>query len=140
MMSEILYRKVGRKYVPAYDVTRAYDNDHMAVGTWRMVYAYADGGRRFEYGVTPDIASFRAASMLAKEAMIVAMDAAAKSCPNLTRSAKGKPYTTTQMQIINRFRDEMVATGAMLPEWWTVSSAPAIADAAIKAIEEWRDE
>lgn len=139
-MSETLYRKVGRKYVPAYDVTRAYDHDHMKVGTWRMVYAYADGGRRYEYGVTPDIASFRAAAMLAREAMISAMDAAAKSCPNLTRSEKGKPYTKQQLQIINRFRDEMVAAGAMLPEWWSVSSAPAIADAAIKAIEGWKDE
>ena len=78
--------------------------------------------------------------MIAREAMIALMDAAATSCPNLTRSEKGKPYTKTQLQIINRFRDEMVATGAMLPEWWTVSSAASIADAAIKAIEEWRDE
>lgn len=139
-MSEILYRKVGRKYVPAYDVTRGYDNDHMAVGTWRMVYAYADGGRRYEYGVKPDTASFRAAAMLARDKMIAAMDAAAKSCPNLMRSEKGKPYTKQQLEIIFRFRDSMVATGAMLPEWWTGASAPEIADAAIKAVEEWRGE
>ena len=47
-MNETLYRKVGRRYVPVLN-SRTYERDTMPVNTWRMVYAYSDGGRTVSY-------------------------------------------------------------------------------------------
>ena len=46
--TETLYRKVGRRYVPAYSLAHwNYDGDLMPVGSFRLVHAYSDGGRRY---------------------------------------------------------------------------------------------
>ena len=53
-MTEPLYKKAGRKYVPV--VGTWYEDrctDQMKVGTFRLVYCYSDGERRYEYEVTP---------------------------------------------------------------------------------------
>jgi hypothetical protein len=48
--TETLFRKVGRKYVPAYSLSEwSYDKDMMPVGSFRLVHAYSDGGRRYAY-------------------------------------------------------------------------------------------
>ena len=76
-MNEVLYRKVGRRYVPVSD----WDlnaGDKMRVGTFRLTYCYADGGSRYWYEVTPDTAGFVAAAMVAHAAMEVAFVDAAK--------------------------------------------------------------
>jgi hypothetical protein len=72
--TEPLYRKVGRKYVPAYSLSEwSYDKDMMPVGSFRLVHAYSDGGRRYAYEVTPDTAGWVAAATLAVHAMTEAI-------------------------------------------------------------------
>ena len=44
--TETLFRKVGRRYVPAYSLADwSYDKDLMPVGSFRLVHAYSHGGR-----------------------------------------------------------------------------------------------
>ena len=135
-MNETLYRKVGRRYVPVLN-SRTYERDTMHVHTWRMVYAYSEGGRRYEYEVKPDNASFKAAAMIAKQAIV---DAILKASAATLDVQNGRPFTAKQKRIIKRFRAEMEAAGGMLPVWWVHTSAEDVAKAAIKAVEEWRDE
>lgn len=135
-MNETLYRKVGRRYVPVLN-SRTYERDTMHVNTWRMVYAYSEGGRRYQYEVKPDTASFRAAAMLAKQAMV---DAILKASAATLDVQDGRPFTQKQKRIIKRFRAEMAAAGGILPVWWVHTSAEDVANAAIKAVEDWNDE
>ena len=133
-MNETLYRKVGRRYVPVLN-SRTYERDTMHVNTWRMVYAYSEGGRRYEYDVKPDNASFKAAAMIAKQAMV---DAIVKASAATLHD--GRPFTQKQKRIIKRFRAEMAAAGGILPVWLAHTSAEDVANAAIKAVEDWNDE
>ena len=135
-MNETLYRKFGRRYVPALN-SRTYERDTMHVNTWRMVYAYSEGGRRYEYEVKPDNASFKAAAMIAKQAMVDAIINASKATLDVEN---GRPFTQKQKRIIKRFRAEMAAAGGLLPVWWVHTSAEDVANAAIKAVEDWNDE
>jgi len=124
--TETLYKKVGRKYVPVW--SRWYEEhncDAMQAGTFRLTYAYSNGGGRYEYDVKPDNASFRAALMvnaLAIEEKIKELAAMRPQTP--------KPYTKKQLAIIAKFKKDM---GGMYPRWWTESSAYEIAQAALKA-------
>ena len=135
-MNETLYRKVGRRYVPVLN-SRTYERDTMPVNTWRMVYAYSDGGRRYQYDVKPDNASFKAAAMLAKQAMVDAILKASRATLDIDN---GRPLTQKQKQIVKRFHALMEAAGGTLPLWWVHTSAEDVANAAIKAVEEWRDD
>ena len=135
-MNETLYRKVGRRYVPVLN-SRTYERDTMHVNTWRMVYAYSEGGRRYQYDVKPDNASFKAAAMIAKQAMVDAIIKASKATLDVEN---GRPFTQKQKRIIKRFRAEMEAAGGILPVWWVHTSAEDVAKAAIKAVEDWNDE
>lgn len=129
-----LYRKEGRRYVLDCDSTSAYDRDMMRPGQFRLTYAYQDGGRRYKYDVTPDTASFLAASMLAREAMENAMNKAAVA----VKREDLKPYTKKQLEIIERFRAEMAAAGGLLPSWWGIPSSHDIAQAGIDAVKNYR--
>lgn len=135
MTGEILYRKVGRRFLPAYNVHSAYDKDAMAVGTWRMVYAYEAGGRRYHYDVKPDTASFEAACMLAREAMERAITEAAKARPQLGI----KTYTKRQLAAIERCRQHLAEHGVGMPLHWQHSSPHEISQAAIDAVKNWRE-
>lgn len=135
MSGEILYRKVGRRYVPAYNVHSAYDKDAMAVGTWRMVYAYSEGGRRYHYDVKPDTASFEAACMMARVAMERAITEAAQDRPQLSQV----PYTKRQLALIEEYRQRMAEAGIAVPIWWQHSSPNKISQAAIDAVKKWRE-
>ena len=100
-----LYKKQGRRYVPAYSVTEwDYDKDRMPVGTFRLTYAFTDGGRRYEYDVTPDTAGWAAAALLAKHAMVEAMrDAATQHRPATSRVVpltKKQQYAVAQARAI----------------------------------------
>jgi hypothetical protein len=128
-MSETLYRKEGRRYVPVYNATSAYDKDLMKTGTWRMVYAYNDGGRRFEYDVKPDTASFVAACMLARHAMEQAIEESVTAKP----MAGGK-FTAKQQKIIEQCEEMMRQAGILTPMWWQHGSAYEISQAAIHAV------
>jgi len=135
-MNETLYRKVGRRYVPVLN-SRTYERDTMHVHTWRMVYAYSEGGRRYQYDVKPDNASFKAAAMLAKQAMVDAILKASRATLDIDN---GRPLTQKQKRIVKRFHVLMEAAGGTLPLWWVHTSAEDVAKAAIKAVEEWRNE
>lgn len=126
-----LYEKHGRKYVPV----RAYwhedhNVDQMKAGTFRLVYAYTDGGRRYEYEVTAATLPAVAAMLIAKDAMVNAIREASKMRPNTSL-----PYTKRQQAAIARFREEM---GGMYPTYWTENSPDEIADAAINAVMEFK--
>jgi hypothetical protein len=129
-----LYKKVGRKYVPV----RAYwaedeRNDWMKAGAFRLTYAYKDGGRRWEYDVTPDTAGFVAAATLAREAISDAVHERAIARPSGTT-----PYTKKQLAIIEEFRQRMADAGGLLPTMWTHATGHEIADAAIEAVKNYR--
>lgn len=133
--TEPLYRKVGRKYVPVYSSTPwAYDSDIMDVGTWRMTYAYSDGGRRYHYDVKPDTASFEAAIMLGRVAMEKAINDKAAAHFGST-----SPYTKKQLAILEKFRADMAAAGGLHPVYWCHSTSYEISQAAIDAIKNYHD-
>lgn len=131
MKTETLYKKVGRKYVPV--AAQWYENsnsDQMKVGTFRLTYAYSCGGQRYEYDVTPATAPMVAASLIAKDAMIKAIQDASSMRPTVP-----KPYTKKQLAAIERFKVEM---GGMFPSWWNEAMPHEIADAAIDAVLNWK--
>jgi len=130
-MTEPLYKKAGRKYVPV--VGTWYEDrctDQMKVGTFRLVYCYADGARRYEYEVTPATAPVMAAMQVAKLAMIEKIRDMSQMRPSGVM-----PYTKRQQALIEQFK---LAMGGMYPSHWQQSSAGEIADAAIKAVLEYR--
>ena len=131
MKTETLYRKVGRKYVPvsAYWPEETHQN-RQAVGTFRLIYAYADGARRYEYEVTPATAPAVAAMLIAKQAMCEAIREASRMRPQFAHK-----YTTKQQAALARFREEM---DGMMPSWWIEGFDYTVADAAIKAVLEFR--
>ena len=101
----------------------------MPVGSFRLTYCVAPGHYRYSHGVMPDTAAFLAAAEVAQVAMERAMAEAAMSGPG-----NGNTYTPQQRQIIERFRQEMAAAGALMPTWWHSSSAREIAQAGIDAV------
>lgn len=130
--TEPLFRKVGRKYVPVSANWGEYNyRDTMAVETFRLVYAYSDGGRRYEYDVTPATAPAAAAMMIARKAMEEAIGEASKMRP----MGGLKPYTKKQQALIAKFREDM---GGFYPSHWTQNSAHEISQAAIKAVLEFK--
>ena len=131
MKTETLYKKVGRKYVPV-SAHWAEDNrmNSMRVGTFRLTYAYADGARRYEYEVTPATAPTAAAMLIAKQAMCEAIRDASRMRPQFANK-----YTAKQQAALARFREEM---GGMMPSWWIEGFDYTVADAAIKAVLEFR--
>lgn len=126
-----LYKKKGRRYVPAYSAADwDYDKDRMAVGTFRLTYAYADGGRRYEHDVTPDTAGWAAAALQAKHAMVDALRQAATQ----HRPATSKVLLTKkQHQAVAQARAILNDAG-VLSSMWESASPESIADAAIAAV------
>ena len=126
-----LYKKQGRRYVPAYSVAEwDYGKDRMAVGTCRLTYAYADGGRRYEHDVTPDTAGWAAAALQAKHAMVDALRQAATQ----HRPATSKVLLTKkQQQAVTQARAILNEAG-VLSSMWESASPESIADAAIAAV------
>ena len=127
-----LYKKHGRRYVPAYSVAEwDYGKDRMAVGTFRLTYAYQDGGRRYEYDVTPDTAGWAAAALLAKHAMVEAVRHAATQHRPATSSVA--LLTKKQQQAVAQARAILTGAG-VLSSMWESASPESIADAAIAAV------
>lgn len=127
--TETLYIKKGRRYFPWGN--HSFANDIMKAGTFRLTYCPEDGHYRYTYDVTPDTASFLAAACIAQWSMEQAILEKAKSAP------KPQPeWTEEQKKLIEKFRDDMAKTGALIPEYWTSSTAYEIAQAGIKAVEE----
>lgn len=129
--AETVYKKVGRKYVPI--AVRWYEDarmDQMPVGTFRLLYAYSDGGRRYEYDVIPATAPVVAAMTIARAAMEEAIRDACKMRPSTPQS-----YTKKQQALIAKFREDM---GGMMPSWWTENSSYVISERAMQAVMEYR--
>ena len=137
-MSEALYRKVMRGKRVTYELaynSSDWANDLMKPGQFRLVHAYSDGGRRYEYDVTPDTAGFVAAASIARKAMENAICEAARCVPN---ESKTRSYLKNELAIINKYRDEMHAIGSDLPSYWVFTGAHEISEAAIQAVREYR--
>lgn len=129
-----LFVKVGRRYVPwGMAESWAHDADVMRVGTFRLVFCAGDGMRRYSYDVTPDTAGFAAAAEIALQGMEQAIQARSVATPQLGM----RPYTKRQLAIIDRFRADMAAAGALVPTHWQHASARDIAEAGIKAVRDW---
>ncbi len=127
-----LYEKRGRKYVPVVERWLKGDDDQMSVGTFRLTYCYAAGGKRYEYNVTPATASWAAAAMIAREAMEEAIRQAVPAKPQPIK------LTKRQQEILIRYRKEMTEAGGLFPTWWEHTSAWDLSQAAIKAVEEFK--
>ena len=119
MSGEVLYRKVGRKYVPAFNAESStrYDYDMMKPGTFRLTYCYTDCGRRYNYDVTPDTASFVAAAEMFRYEMEQAVLEASKAVEQQDRDYS-KRYTKEQKQTIAQCRDLLDKSGVTTPLWW----------------------
>ena len=134
--TETLYRKVGRRYVPAYSSEHmAYDSDLMPVGSFRLVHAYSDGGRRYAYDVTPDTAGWVAAATLAVHAMTEAIHKA-----NQHTIASGTPWTKKQQAAIAEASAILEAAGIWSRRGWTTAAAHDVAQAGIDAVKQWANQ
>jgi len=129
-----LYTKQGRRYV-VWGHAEHYDHDMMRAGQWRLTYCPEDGMRRYRSDERPDTASFLAACELAQHAMEEAIRQRAIARP----SADVTPYTRKQLQIIERFRQDMAAAGAMTPTMWQHETAREIAQAGIDAVRRFAE-
>lgn len=130
-MTETLYRKVGRKYVPA-EIRWNDDRDSMRVGTFRLTYAYREGGSRYSYDVRPDTAGFVAAAQMYRIEMEQALTEACIARPQEPLT----PYTKRQQKVLDRHRKELAAVGLLWPIWWEHASVYAISQAAIDSMKE----
>lgn len=117
MSGEVLYRKIGKRYIPAFNVERSYDNDLMKPGTFRLTYCYTDCGRRYNYDVTPDTASFVAAAEMFRYEMEQAVLEASKAVEQQDRDYS-KRFTKEQKQVIAQCRDLLDKSGVTTPLWW----------------------
>ena len=132
--TEALFRKVGRRYVPAYSLADwSYDKDLMPVGSFRLAHAYSDGGRRYAYNVTPDTAAWVAAATLAVHAMTEAIHHKA----NQRTIAGGKPWTKKQQEAIKQANAILEAAGIWSGRGWTTAQAYDVAQAGIGAVTQW---
>jgi len=124
-----LYEKRGRRY-HVWGDDQDWHRDTMRVGESRLVVCTEPGAYRYVYDVAPDRAGFVAAAQIAAHAMVEAMTAKAKAEPQ----PGGVPYTPEQLQLIEQFRSDMVATGALVPTYWTIPGPHEIAQAGIDAV------
>ena len=131
-MTEVLYKKVGRKYVPVRQTFAGYDSPTIPVGTFVLTYAYTDGGRSYTYDVTPDTASFVAAAKVAQKAMEEAIQEKCKYKPEHVK------WTTKQQAIMQDFQRQMFKAGGNMPTWWTSASGYEIAQAGIDAARDYK--
>lgn len=129
-MSDTLYRKKGRRYIPERTTFGDYEMS-IPVGSFVLVHAYSEGGRMYHYEVKPDNASFVAAAQVARKAMV---DAMRKASPARPQIGSVTPYTKKQLAIIEEFRAKMAETGAMLPDFWQYISLEEVAQAGIDAV------
>lgn len=131
-MIEVLYKKVGRKYVPVRQTFGGYDSPTIPVGTFVITYAYTGGGRSYTYDVTPDTASFVAAAKVAQKAMEKAIQEKCKYKPEHVK------WTKKQRDIMADFQHQMFKAGGNMPTWWTSASGYEIAQTGIDAARNYK--
>jgi len=129
MTEQTLYIKKGRRYIPWGN--ERFAKDVMKADTYRIMYCPADCHARYSYDVTPDTEAFVAAAMKAHFVMEEALIERAMAVPS-----KGSvPWTQEQKDLIQKFRDDMAATGALAPDYWTHGTAYEIVQAGIDALK-----
>jgi hypothetical protein len=135
-MSDQLFIKKGRRYVPYGNAGSWYDDrDVMKIGEFRLTYCADEGHYRARYDVTPDTAAFVAAAMIAQHEMEKAITETIIAKPSL----EGQPYTDEQKQIVEKFRHDMAATGALVPHYWLHRSAAEVAKAGVDAVVQFEN-
>lgn len=137
-MTEPIYRKVQRGKRVHYELIGnashwSSDFDVLKPGQFRLEFASQDGMRRYAYPVSPDVAGWEAAALLARDAMEAAMHKMATAAPQLGTT----PYTKKQMDIVERYRTEMAAAGGLFPDWWQHKAPYEISQAAIEAVRSY---
>ncbi len=131
--TEPIYRKEGRRYIPTYSLAHwSCEGDLMPVGSFRLVHAYSNGGRRYAYDVTPDTAAWVAAATLAVHAMTEAIHKA-----NQHTIASGAPWTKKQQAAIAQANAILEAAGIWSRRGWTTAAAHDVAQAGIDAVKQW---
>jgi hypothetical protein len=127
-MEETLYIKKGKRYHVWGNAS--YETDIMKAGSFRLTHCIKEGHTRYTSAVTPDTAAFLAACSVAQHAMEEAIFEKAKG----TLDYSTVLWTAEQKKLIKQFRDDMAATGAMMPYYWQSSTAYEIAQAGIDAV------
>lgn len=128
-MYEQLYVKRGRRYVPwGIGDSGGNDWDAMKAGSFRLIYCPEAGLYQHRFDIDPLTVEWAAASMVAEHAMVEAMASRAIASP---RSGE---HTPAQLKLIEKFRLDMAAEGALLPTWWNHSTPVEIARAGIEAV------
>ena len=131
--TETLYKKKGHRYIPTYSLAAwNCEGDMMPVGSFRLVHAYSDGGRRYAYDVTPDTAAWVAAATLAVHAMTEAIHKA-----NQPTVSSPKPWTKKQQAAIAQASAILEAAGIWSGRGWTTALAHDVAQAGIDAVKQW---
>ena len=130
--AEPLYIKKGRRYYLWGNTQDRWhrDGDVMRVGSFRLVACLAPGFKRYISSVTPDTASFLAAAEIARHAMEEEIHKMRVAQPH----DQPKENTEEQTKIIEKFRADMAATGALVPDYWTYNTPHEIALAGIEAV------
>lgn len=138
MTSEAIYRRVQRGKRVHYELignARSWhsDMDVLKPGQFRLEFASQDGMRRYAYPVSPDVAGWEAAALIARGAMDEA----------IRRAHQAKPmgvtyFTKKQLAVLAECRQKMEACGACLPTHWQHSTPHEISQAAIDAVREYR--
>ena len=122
MTKKIYYEKIGSKYVPISE----YDSDYLdsfGKGT-HLVICYP-GGQSRRFNIDPDYAGLIAASRVAEDEMIKAMQAASEMKPRQTPITPGQQRAWEKLA--KEFGDDLCTL--------QVSSAHDIAEAGIKALQ-----
>lgn len=127
-----LYEKHGRRYVPVYH-SESLHEDRMKVGTFRLTYAYLNGGQRYYYEVTPDTAGFCAAMMLAAEAMERVLIEELHAKPATTR-----PYTKQELALLEEFERRASEIGFLWPRHWIQNTAHEVVEKALRTVRDYR--
>jgi hypothetical protein len=135
-----LYEKKGRRYKVWGDAENWYGTNHdvMRAGDHRLTYCPVDGERRYTHDVTPDTAAFAAAAQIAQVAMEEAILKRARAAVEVP--SRIKEWTPQQRAIIEKFKEDMAATGALIPAYWRHATAHEIAKAGIDAVLEAQGE
>jgi hypothetical protein len=132
-----LYEKKGSRYKVWGNAQNWYgrgDHDVMRAGDHRLTYCPTDGERRCTHDVTPDTAAFAAAAQIAQVAMEEAI--LKRSRAAVEEPSRIKEWTPQQRAIIEKFKEDMAATGALMPAYWRHATAHEIAKAGIDAVLE----
>lgn len=130
--SETLYVKRGDQYVPWGNTESLTTDRHgMKAGTFRLIQCSGDGAYRIRTDVTPDTAAFIAAATIAQDAMERALVEASRISPKVNTS-----LTAKQRKILDRFQDQMLKAGGLVPHYWHAASPNEVATAGINAVLE----